>query len=76
MKSSAGTMLDLSLTYNSYNADTSRARFNTVLGIGWTHSYNLFLFSQVGSIPRRRQRAGDHIPARSRWDRAQCRGPC
>jgi YD repeat-containing protein len=52
VKSSTGAMLDLSLTYDSYNADTSRARFNTVLGIGWTHSYNLFLFSQVGNIFR------------------------
>ena len=52
VKSSTGAMLDLSLTYDSYNADTSRARFNTVLGIGWTHSYNFFLFSQVGSIYR------------------------
>jgi len=31
VKSSTGAMLDLSLTYNSYNADASRARFNTVL---------------------------------------------
>src|SRR5438128_999830 len=45
VRSSTGAMLDLSLTYDSYNADTSRARFNTVLGIGWTHSYNHFLFS-------------------------------
>jgi RHS repeat-associated protein len=52
VKSSTGAMLNLSLTYDSYNADTSRARFNTVLGIGWTHSYNLFLFPQVGSIYR------------------------
>ena len=35
VRSSTGAMLDLSLTYDSYNADTSRARFNTVLGIGW-----------------------------------------
>jgi RHS repeat-associated protein len=52
VRSSTGAMLDLSLTYDSYNADTSRARFNTVLGIGWTHSYNLFLFSQVGNMFR------------------------
>jgi YD repeat-containing protein len=52
VKSSTGAMLDLALTYDSYNADTSRARFNTVLGIGWTHSYNLFLFSQVGNMFR------------------------
>jgi YD repeat-containing protein len=52
LKSSTGAMLDLSLSYSSYNADTSRARLNTVLGIGWTHSYNLFLFSQVGNMFR------------------------
>jgi YD repeat-containing protein len=52
VRSSTGPTLGLSLTYDSYNADTSRARFNTVLGIGWTHSYNLFLFSQVGNIFR------------------------
>jgi RHS repeat-associated protein len=50
VKSSTGATLDISLTYDSYNADTSRARFNTVLGIGWTHSYNLFLFPQVGNM--------------------------
>jgi RHS repeat-associated protein len=52
VRSSTGAMLGLSLTYDSYNADTSRARFNTVLGIGWTHSYNLFLFPQVGNMFR------------------------
>jgi RHS repeat-associated protein len=52
VRSSTGAMLDLTLTYDSYNADTSRARFNTVLGIGWTHSYNLFLFPQVGNMFR------------------------
>jgi RHS repeat-associated protein len=52
VKSSTGAMLSLSLSYDSYNADTSRARFNTVLGIGWTHSYNLFLFPQVGNMFR------------------------
>jgi len=48
----AGPTLDLSLTYNSYNADGSHALVDTVLGYGWTHSYNAFLFSQVGSMFR------------------------
>jgi RHS repeat-associated protein len=44
--------LDLSLTYNSYNADGSRATVDTVVGYGWTHAYNVFLFSQLGSMFR------------------------
>src|SRR5580700_9712705 len=40
--------LDLSFTYNSYNADGSRAIVDTVMGYGCTHSYNIFLFSQAG----------------------------
>jgi RHS repeat-associated protein len=39
-------------TYNSYNADTSRVQLDTVMGYGWTHSHNIFLFSQVGSMFR------------------------
>ena len=35
--------LKLDLHYDSYNADNSNYRIDTVLGIGWTHSYNLFL---------------------------------
>src|SRR5262249_44545645 len=47
LKSATGATIDFSLTYNSYNADNSRgARVDTVLGYGWTHSYNIFLFSQ------------------------------
>jgi len=42
--------LDLHLTYNSYNADFSHAQVDTVAGYGWTHSYNSFLFTQVGSM--------------------------
>lgn len=42
----------LSLTYNSYNADGSRAQVDTVLGYGWTHSYNIFLFLQRGHVFR------------------------
>jgi len=52
VKSSTGATLDLSLTYNSYNADGSRATVDTVVGDGWTHSYNIFLFSQLGSMFR------------------------
>jgi len=42
--------LDLRLTYNSYNADVSHARLDTMMGYGWTHSYNSFLFTQAGSM--------------------------
>ncbi len=53
VKSTADPTLDLALTYNSYDADNlSRTRINTVLGAGWTHSYNMFLFSQGAYIVR------------------------
>jgi RHS repeat-associated protein len=52
VRSANGAQLDFKVTYSSYNADTSRARFDTVLGIGWTHSYNLFLFSVRGHMFR------------------------
>ena len=52
VKSTFGPTLMLDLTYNSYDADGSRASINTVLGYGWTHNYNEFLFSQRGSIFR------------------------
>ena len=42
----------MTLAYNSYNADTSRAQVDTVMGYGWTHSFNTFLFSQLGSMFR------------------------
>jgi RHS repeat-associated protein len=42
--------LQLSLTYNSYNADGSRAQIDSGFGVGWTHSYDLFLFQQRGSF--------------------------
>jgi RHS repeat-associated protein len=42
--------LDLTLTYNSYDADGSHAQIDTVLGYGWTHSYNRFLFRQGENI--------------------------
>ena len=44
--------LNFFLTYNSRDADNSRAQLNTVMGYGWTHSFNIFLFSQAGSLFR------------------------
>lgn len=52
VKSTNGSTLDFFLTYNSYNADGSRARVNTVMGYGWTHSFNILLFIQRGSMFR------------------------
>jgi RHS repeat-associated protein len=52
VSSSTGPTLDFSVTYNSYNADGSRATVDTVLGYGWTHSYNVFLFGQLGALFR------------------------
>ncbi len=49
---STGPTLSLSAIYNSYNADGSRATVDTVMGYGFTHSYNIFLFSQFGSMFR------------------------
>lgn len=50
--SSTGATLDFNLSYNSYNADGSRVAIDTVMGYGWTHSYNSFLFSQRGNMYR------------------------
>jgi RHS repeat-associated protein len=44
--------LALSFIYNSYNADGSRAALDVGMGYGWTHSYNVFLFSQRGHMFR------------------------
>lgn len=52
VRSRFGPTINLSFTYNSYNADNSQATLDTVAGYGWTHSYNLFLFSQLGSMYR------------------------
>jgi RHS repeat-associated protein len=52
IKSEFGATIDFSLHYNSYNADDSRAAIDTVMGYGWTHSYNIFLFSQNGHMFR------------------------
>jgi hypothetical protein len=48
----AGALIPFTAVYNSYNADGSRAQVDTVMGYGWTHSYNLFLFDQLGSMFR------------------------
>src|SRR5215471_10116887 len=52
VRSAFGPTLDLSMVYNTYNADGSRAQVDTIAGYGWTHSFNVFLFSQVGSMFR------------------------
>lgn len=52
LSSAFGTTVDLNLNYHSYNADDSRAQIDTGLGYGWTHSYNIILFSQRGSLFR------------------------
>jgi YD repeat-containing protein len=40
------------MTYNSRDADGSRAQLDTGMGYGWTHSYNIFLFSQLSAMFR------------------------
>jgi RHS repeat-associated protein len=52
-RSAFGVTLDFHLIYNSYDADGSRNMYlgtgssiDTVMGYGWTHMYNDFLFSQ------------------------------
>jgi RHS repeat-associated protein len=52
LESSTGPTLSLSLTYNSYNADGSRAAIDTGMGYGWTNTYDDFLFSQRGDMFR------------------------
>jgi YD repeat-containing protein len=52
LRSAFGPTVDLSFVYNSYNADNSQNTLDTVAGYGWTHSYNIFLFSQLGSMFR------------------------
>ena len=51
-RSAFGPTISFSLAYNSYNADGSRAQIDTVMGYGWTHSYNIFLFNQRGHMFR------------------------
>jgi hypothetical protein len=50
--STVGATLGLAFVYNTYNADGSRATVDTVMGYGWTHSFNVFLFSQAGVMFR------------------------
>ncbi len=52
VRSAYGPTLPLTLTYNSYNADGSRAQLDTGLGFGWTHTYNSLLFQQRGQLFR------------------------
>jgi hypothetical protein len=44
--SAFGATLELSLRYDSANADGSKMRLDTGLGAGWTHSYNVLFFRQ------------------------------
>jgi RHS repeat-associated protein len=46
VKSAFGTAIEFRLIYNSYNADNSRASLDTMVGFGWTHTFNDFLFAQ------------------------------
>src|ERR1700733_5637686 len=52
LQSGIGPTLQFSLTYNSYNADGSRAPIDSGVGLGWSHSYDIFLFQQRGSFFR------------------------
>ncbi|NRF68874.1 RHS repeat protein [Aquincola sp. S2] len=52
LRGGSGSVPRFALQYDSYNADTSRARFGTVLGIGWTHTFNVFLYSVRGHLFR------------------------
>lgn len=52
LKSANGPTIDFTLTYNSYLADGSRPKVDTVMGFGWTHSYNIFLFKEGNRIFR------------------------
>src|SRR5260221_5069608 len=44
--------LAFSAAYNSRDADGSHVQLDTVMGYGWTHSFNVFLFNQLGSMVR------------------------
>lgn len=52
VKSAFGATLKFDLTYNTYNADGSRASIDSVMGYGWTHTYNDFLFTERGDMFR------------------------
>ncbi len=51
-RSANGPTISIAAVYNSYNADGSKAAIDTVMGYGWTHSYNTFLFTQFGAMFR------------------------
>jgi RHS repeat-associated protein len=51
--SASGPTISFALTYNSYDADGTHSVVDSAgLGYGWTHSYNIFLFQQAGSMFR------------------------
>jgi RHS repeat-associated protein len=52
VSSTSGGGLDLALSYNTYNADGSRAQLDIGLGYGWSHSYSALLFNQAGHMFR------------------------
>jgi RHS repeat-associated protein len=52
VRSAFGSTISFSLVYNSYDADGSEAQLDTMIGWGWTHSYNIFLFNQFGNMFR------------------------
>ncbi len=49
LMSAFGPTISFDLIYNSYNADGNRAAIDTGVGMGWTHTYNDFLFTQGGN---------------------------
>src|SRR5262245_53625247 len=52
VSSAFGPKLDFSAVYNTKQADGSQSRIDTVMGLGWTHSYNTLLFTQRGHMFR------------------------
>lgn len=52
LKGGSGGNVSLDFNYDSYNADGSRGRVLTTMGVGWTHSYNVFLFKQKMQVFR------------------------
>jgi RHS repeat-associated protein len=52
--SAFGSVMDFKLIYNSYNSDNSRASIDSMVGVGWTHTYNDFLFAQGSDMFRMR----------------------
>src|SRR5215469_18019713 len=54
VRSAFGVTMDFKLVYNSYNADNSRTSLDTMVGFGWTHTYNEFLFALGSDMFRMR----------------------